>query len=56
MMTVSGMTLKEIVRDEDLISLERYSLKRGKYKLVIQDAEEQGVNLDHLEELLWRIS
>ncbi len=50
------MTLKEIVQAEDLKALERYSMKRGKYKLVIQDAKEQGIDLDHLEELLWECS
>ena len=50
------MNLSEIVKTKNLIALETYCMRKGKYKFVIQDAKEQGIDLDELEELLQEIS
>lgn len=48
-------TLSEIVRDEDLESLEGYAISAGKYSTLMKIAEREGIDLEHLEELLSRI-
>lgn len=47
--------LKEIVNKRDLKALEAFCLRR-KYKEVLKCAEEAGIDLEYLEELLYEIS
>ena len=48
--------IAQIVDDEDLEALEAFCLILDTNEAVIAAAEEEGVDLEALEELLWRIS
>lgn len=47
--------ISQIVKEEDLQALESYCQFRT-YRQVICQAQEEDVDLEHLEELLWEIS
>ena len=47
-------TLARITRDNDLAKLETFCLSRN-YRQVRQAAINEGIELDELEEMLWRL-
>ena len=53
---VSRGTFENAMRDEDLQEIERISIRLKTYRNLITVATHYGINLDHLEELLYRIS
>ena len=49
------MDLVEIVKNKDLKELENYCLHFKKYEIVIENAEDLGVDIEELQELLHKI-
>lgn len=53
---VSRGTFEKAMRDEDLEAIVRISDGCKTYRNLIKIATHYGINLDHLEELLYRVS
>ena len=53
---VSRGTFENAIAGEDLQEIERIAIRLKTYRNLIKVATHYGINLDHLEELLYRIS